>query len=310
MAEKTRILIIGGTRHLGKFIVEASVEAGNPTFVLIRDSTRFPSAKSQLLTTFKSRGITLLHGDIYDHDSLVMAIKQVDVVISTVSTDLIDDQVKIIAAIKEAGNVKRFIPSDFGTDVDNIEGAIEPAASFFEAKAKIRRAIEAEGIPYTYISCYGFASYFLDTLAQENATSPPRDKVVILSDGNAKAIFNDERDIATYTVRAVDDPKTLNRTLHIRPPANIMSFNEVVSLWERKICKTLEKVHIPEDQVIRNIQESSFPKNFVLALEHAVFVKGIMTSLQKNPSVGVEATERYPDVKYTTLDEYLNQFIQ
>lgn len=35
-----------------------------------------------------------------------MAIKQVDVVISTVSTDLIDDQVKIIAAIKEAGNVK------------------------------------------------------------------------------------------------------------------------------------------------------------------------------------------------------------
>lgn len=83
---------------------------------------------------------------------------------------------------------QRFIPSDFGTDVDNIEGAIEPAASFFEAKAKIRRAIEAEGIPYTYISCYGFASYFLATLAQENATPPPRDKVVILSDVNAKGI--------------------------------------------------------------------------------------------------------------------------
>jgi len=81
---------------------------------------------------------------------------------------------------------QRFIPSDFGSDVDCVKEAVEPAASFFEAKAKIQRAIEYAGIPHTYISCYGFASYFLDTFAQEDATSPPRDKVVILGDGNTK----------------------------------------------------------------------------------------------------------------------------
>ena len=45
-------------------------------------------------------------GDLYDHQSLVKAIKQVDVVISTVAHAQLADQVKIISAIKEAGNIK------------------------------------------------------------------------------------------------------------------------------------------------------------------------------------------------------------
>jgi phenylcoumaran benzylic ether reductase len=43
---------------------------------------------------------------LYDHESLVKAIKDVDVVISTVGALQIADQTRIIAAIKEAGNVK------------------------------------------------------------------------------------------------------------------------------------------------------------------------------------------------------------
>lgn len=41
-----------------------------------------------------------------DHEALVKAIKQVDTVICTFGRLLILDQVKIIKAIKEAGNVK------------------------------------------------------------------------------------------------------------------------------------------------------------------------------------------------------------
>ena len=49
-------------------------------------------------------------GDLYDHEKLVKAIKQVDVVISTLGHLQLADQLKIIAAIKEAGNVK-VVPS-------------------------------------------------------------------------------------------------------------------------------------------------------------------------------------------------------
>ena len=47
-----------------------------------------------------------VQGDLHDHRSLVRAIKEVDVVISAIGYHMLADQDKIIAAIKEAGNIK------------------------------------------------------------------------------------------------------------------------------------------------------------------------------------------------------------
>ncbi|XP_058217226.1 isoflavone reductase-like protein [Rhododendron vialii] len=310
IAEKTKILIIGATGYIGKFIVEASAKSGHPTFALVRESTVSDPAKAKLIDGFKNSGVTVLHGDLYDHESLVKAIKQVDVVISTVSTMQLLDQVKIIAAIKEVGNIKRFFPSEFGGDVDHVNG-VEPAKTLFAMKVQIRRAIEAEGIPHTYVCSNGFAGYVLPTLAQEGLSAPPRDKAVILGDGNPKAVFNDEHDIATYTIKAVDDRRTLNKILYIKPPKNIYSFNELISSWEKKIGKTLERIYVPEDQILKRIQESPGINHLVLllAIYHSVFVKGDQTNFEIEPSFGVEASELYPDVKYTTVEEYLDQFV-
>ncbi|GJV12522.1 retrotransposon protein, putative, ty1-copia subclass [Tanacetum coccineum] len=154
-------------------------------------------------------------------------------------------------------------------DVDH-QNAIEPAGSTFAVKVQIRRTIEAEGIPFTYVTCNCFAGAFLTTLAQPGAaTSPPRDKVTINGDGTPK----------------------------------------VVSLWEKKIDKSIEKTYVPEEQLLKLIQESTFPMNIALAIGHSIFVKGDLTNFEIDPSFGVEATELYPDVKYTTVDEYLDRFV-
>lgn len=274
----------------------------------MREATLSNPAKSEIIEKFKTLGVEFIIGDLYDHESLVKAIKQVDVVISTVGHGQLADQGKIIAAIKEAGNIKRFFPSEFGNDVDRVH-AVEPAKSAFETKAKVRRAIEAAGIPFTYVSSNFFAGYFLPTLAQPGATAPPREKVVINGDGNPKAVFNKEDDIGTYTIKAVDDPRTLNKILYIRPPLNTLSFNDIVSLWEKKIGKTLERIYVSEEELLKQIQESPIPLNVILAIGHSVFVKGDHTNFEIEPSFGVEASELYPDVKYTTVDEYLNQFV-
>nr|XP_043635551.1 eugenol synthase 1-like [Erigeron canadensis] len=306
--EKSKILIIGGTGYIGKFIVEASAKAGHPTFALVRESTVADPVKGALVETFKKSGVSLVYGDLNDHESLVKAIKQVDVVISAVGSMQIFDQTKIIAAIKEAGNIKRFFPSEFGTDVDR-QNAVEPAKSAFSGKVHIRRAIEAEGIPFTYVASNCFAGYFLPTLVQPGVTAPPRDKVTILGDGNPKAVFNDEHDIGTYTIKAVDDPRTLNKILYIKPPKNICSFNELVFLWEKKIGKSLEKTYVPEEQILKLIQESGFPNSIFIALNHSIFVNGDLTNFEIKPSFGVEASELYPDVKYTSVEEYLDRFV-
>lgn len=51
----------------------------------------------------------LFQGDLYNHESLVKAIREVDVVISAVGYAQLADQTNIIAAIEEAGNIKVLI---------------------------------------------------------------------------------------------------------------------------------------------------------------------------------------------------------
>ncbi|KAJ4808947.1 Isoflavone reductase-like protein [Rhynchospora pubera] len=256
-AEKSKVLVIGGTGYIGKFITEASARSGHRTFALVRDTAPSDPSKSQLFQKFNDLGVTLIQGDLYNHESLVKAISAVDVVISAVGYAQLPDQTNIIAAIKEAGNIKRFLPSEYGNDVDRVH-AVEPGKSMFAKKAQFRRVVEAEGIPYTFVSSNFFAGRFLPTLGQVGVSGPPTDKVVILGDGNTKAVFVTEEDIATYTIKAIDDPRTLNKILYMRPPENTLSPNELVSLWEKKIGKKLERVYVPEEEVLKRIQGRLF----------------------------------------------------
>ncbi|RWW06520.1 hypothetical protein GW17_00030143 [Ensete ventricosum] len=247
MVEKSKILIIGGTGYIGKFIVAASARSGHPTFALVR-STTAPAdqpAKAKLLHDFQAAGVTFLRGDLHDPDSLVRAIQQVDVVISAVGSQQFKDQTKIIDAIKDAGGhikVRLFLLSSsyFGNDADRIH-VVEPAKSMYAIKVQIRRSVQAAGIPYTYVSCNCFAGCFLPKLAQAEASGLPTDKVVILGEGNTK--------------------------------------------------------------------ELPMPLSIRLAISHSFFVNGDQTNFEIEPSFGVEASVLYPDVKYTTVDEYLDRFL-
>ena len=55
--------------------------------------------------------------------------------------------------------------------------------------------------------------------------------------------------------------------------------------------------------------ESPSPLNLFLSIAHAIFVKGNLTNSEIKDSSGLEASELYPEVKYTTADEYLEQFV-
>jgi len=63
-----------------------------------------------------------------------------------------------------------------------------------------------------------------------------------------------EADVGSFTIEAANDPNALNKTVHLRLPANYLTLNEIVSLWEKKIGKTLEKIYVPEEKVLKDIQ--------------------------------------------------------
>ena len=60
----------------------------------------------------------------------------------------------------------------------------------------------------------------------------------------------DEDDVGLYIVKSIDDPRTLNTTMFMRPPKNILSQNEVVEIWERLSGLKLDKIYMSEDELL------------------------------------------------------------
>ncbi|KAL5767271.1 hypothetical protein ACOSQ2_014054 [Xanthoceras sorbifolium] len=109
-----------------------------------------------------------------------------------------------------------------------MENAMEPGRITFDDKIKVRKTIEEGGIPFTYVSANCFAGYFLGGLY----------------------------DIATYTIKAIDDPRTLNKSLYIRPPKNILSQRQVVQVWKKLIGKELQKSSISKEEFLTAMKAS------------------------------------------------------
>ncbi|ONM10017.1 NmrA-like negative transcriptional regulator family protein [Zea mays] len=219
----TSILVIGGTGTIGRHLVTASLDAGHPTAVLVRPAAAAEDpAKASLLEAFKTRGASLIYGDINDAEALVAAIKQAgDVVISATghsSPEEVESQLRIVAAIKEAGNVKRFLPSEYGCDVEHVaEHMVEPARSILGAKVRVRHALKAAGIPHTIV-CSNWAQGFLLPRAGDPQLPdgrPPDTTATIFGDGQVQATFVNEQDMSRVAIKAVQDPRTLNKKLHL-----------------------------------------------------------------------------------------------
>ncbi|KAM5584592.1 isoeugenol synthase 1 [Rosa sericea] len=302
VGEKSKILIIGSTGHLGQYMVKASVSLGHPTYAYVRPiKPTTDSSKLQLHKEFEAMGLTLFQGELDDHDKLVWALKLVDIVISTLAVPQYLEQLKIIKAIKEAGNIKRFFPSEFGNEVDRVSG-LPPFEAIHVNRRKIRRATEAAGISYTYVSANSFASYFVDYLLHPHEK---RKEVTVYGSGEAKAVLNCEEDVAAYTIRAATDPRAANRIVICRPQGNIVSQLELISAWEKKTGRTLKRIHVPEQEIIELSKTLPHPDNVRASILHSIFIKGEQMNFELTDN-DLEASKLYPDYKYTSIDSYLD----
>ncbi|KAG5522627.1 hypothetical protein RHGRI_034696 [Rhododendron griersonianum] len=163
VAAKGRTLVVGSTGFIGRFVAEASLASGRPTFLLVRPG---PASTSKALT-----------GSIRDRDSLGKVLKEyeIEVVISAVGGGCILDQLVLVDAIKGAGTVKRFLPSEFGHEIDRAD-PVEPGLTMYIQKRQVRRAIEAAGIPYTYICCNSIAAWPYHDNTHPADVLPPLDR--------------------------------------------------------------------------------------------------------------------------------------
>ncbi|KAK6240560.1 hypothetical protein SCA6_005949 [Theobroma cacao] len=285
-AEASKILIFGGTGYIGKYMVKASIKYGHQTFVYTRPITPQSNPdKVNLHKEFESIG-----GELDEHDKIVDAVRRVDVVISALPFPQVPDQ--------------RFLPSEFGVEEDRVT-TLPPFEACLDKKRKIRRVVEAAGIPYTYVSANCFAAYFVNYLLRPHEE---HEDVVVYGSGKAKALLNYEEDVAEYTFKVANDPRTCNRIVIYQMPKNIVSQLELIALWEKKTGRSFKRIHVHEEELVKLSETLPFPDNIPVSILHSLFVKGDLLNYELGEN-DLEASSLYPDHEYTTIDQLLDVFL-
>lgn len=71
-------------------------------------------------------------------------------------------------------------------------------------------------------------------------------------------VLNYEEDIGVYTIKVANDPTACNRIVIFRPPENIISQLELVSLWEKKTGRSFKRVHVSEEELVKLSESKTF----------------------------------------------------
>ncbi|KAI4357866.1 hypothetical protein L6164_001788 [Bauhinia variegata] len=308
-ATNGRVFVVGATGFIGQFVAEASLSAGHPTYFLVRPGAASP-AKATIVKSLQDKGAIPIHGEINDKQLMEKKLKEheIEIVISAVGGATILDQLVLVEALKSVKTVKRFLPSEFGHDVDRAD-PVEPGLQMYIEKRTVRRAIEQSGIPYSYICCNSIASWPYYDNRHPSELPPPLDRFQIYGDGSVKAYFVDGGDIGKFTMLAVNDIRTVNKNVHFRPPTNFYSINDLASLWEKKIGRTLPRVTISEDDLLAAAAENRIPESIVASFTHDIFIKGCQINFSVDGAGDVEVTALYPGETFRSLEDCFEDFL-
>jgi len=82
----------------------------------------------------------------------------------------------------------------------------------------------------------------------------PVSKKKIYDPNYPAVIFVDEDDAATYIIKTLDDPRTLNKSIYLRPSENILSQSDLIVKWENLSGNVLEKIYIPADEFLASMK--------------------------------------------------------
>ncbi|KAF7054573.1 hypothetical protein CFC21_062233 [Triticum aestivum] len=304
-------LIVGATGYIGRFVAEACLDSGRRTFILVRPGNACP-ARAASVDALLRKGALVVEGRVDGKDggrSVETALRAhgVEVVISVMGGANILDQLGLIKAIQAAGTVKRFLPSEFGHDVDRAR-PVGGGVGFYEEKRRVRRAAEAAGVPYTYICCNSIAGWpYFDNM-HPSEVRPPLDRFQIYGDGTVRAFFVAGTDIGKFTVKAAYDARSINKVVHFRPACNLLSTNEMACLWESKIGRTLPRVTLSKEDLLAMAAEDVIPESIVASLTHDIFINGCQTNFGIDGSRDVEVSSLYPDIPFRTIDECFDDY--
>ena len=213
------ILIFGATGLIGTHITSA-ILAGAPTHswnVSIFTSPSTAESKPQLISSLKSRGTHILTGDLTSAADIQSAYESnggIDTVVSCLGRPVIDKQNLLIRLADESPSIRRFLPSEYGTDIEY--GPESKDEKPHQMKLGVRSTIRsAKNLEHTFVVTgpYGDADKGLylsaspPAMEEAGTVDVANKRAILIGDGKGKISLTTMRDVGSFVVAALLHPE-------------------------------------------------------------------------------------------------------
>lgn len=169
--------------------ITSSILSAKPNFkqVFLFTSPNTASTKASLLAKWKSSGLSVIQGDITNPKDVSEAYSSTgaDTVVSAVGRGVIDSQIELLRLAEESGNVKWFLPSEYGTDIEH--NAKSPNEKPHQLKLKVRKFVKEsiKRVKVTYVVTGPYFDMWVDVAqgAEQAGGFDVQNKVAHVIDG-------------------------------------------------------------------------------------------------------------------------------
>ncbi|KAF3803132.1 Glutamate-pyruvate aminotransferase AlaA [Colletotrichum gloeosporioides] len=226
VGESITVGVIGATGKTGQSVVDGLLSS-DLDFV-VTSFTRKPSVGSAANQKLKDRGVEVSGYDLEGpKETLVAQLRGIEVLISCITWEHLNQQLPWIDAAKTAG-VKRFVPSEW------VGPAPRGVIDIKDQKLEILGAIQRAGLPYTIIDVGCWFQVFIPKIPSGKSDHAHMKYIdhSIVGDGNQKFAMTDMTDVGKYVAQIIGDDRTLNR--------RVLAYTEVLSMND--IWGTMAKI--------------------------------------------------------------------
>jgi len=244
------VLVVGASGQVGNVVSKALIRSNKfKVFALVR--TESEGSKKSLYDELKNEGVVLVKSD-FDKNSLAAAFAEnrIDTIVCTLNSydgAVMETTEKLlIDAAVASKTVKRFLPSEYGTDVENA-----PIGGYIDSKRVVEEYVKKSGLQYTFIITGVFYEFI-----SEFGIDYEHHKAIIFNGGNFKIQITHVLDIGKYVLEILLDPSTINKSVLIQSNERI-TYNDIIKIFEKVSGKQFERSSKDTPELLKEINENN-----------------------------------------------------
>jgi uncharacterized protein YbjT (DUF2867 family) len=298
MTTKLIVLVAGATGMLGAKIVSALLDKGNiDVRAMVRSLNESNEENRQKIDAMKSKGATIIEGDVMQPKSLLPACAGVDVVVSAIGNNevTVPGQKNLIDAAKQQG-VKRFIPSDYSVDYRKLDYGDNHN---LDMRKEVFEYLQQSGLEYTLVLNGMFTEYltYMPMFDLKNQTFQ------YWGDGETPMDLTTTDDTAKYVAEAVSAPGLANTALEVAgdtlTPKQLKATYEAATgtkLTEKRLGSIAEMTAWIADK-----------KASASSIEEYVYDQYIYAMVSGKGKLDRIEGDRYPHIQPMTVKQFLSK---